>query len=147
MKNIGASAELLWSDIKNVKKAVMFIIAFFLLLYLAFGSICPVVCLTGLPCPACGLTRAGISLLTFHFRAAWEMQPFIYPVVLWVAAAFVHRYIFFRQRMSALLKYTGIFLVCVMVLYYSACMYRYFPDRSPYIYHSDNLFQMIVIDR
>ena len=91
IRHIRSSIKIFWADMRNVKWAVISIIACFLFLYVLFGSICPVACLTGFPCPACGLTRAGISVLTLRFADAWELQPFIYPILLWLAAAAVQR--------------------------------------------------------
>ena len=78
-ERIRATASLLGSDIRNVKWAVISIIACFLFLYLVFGSICPLVCLTGYPCPACGLTRAGLCLLTFRFGQACSRSSIPQP--------------------------------------------------------------------
>lgn len=147
MRHIRSSIKIFWADMRNVKWAVISIIACFLFLYVLFGSICPVACLTGFPCPACGLTRAGISVLTLRFADAWELQPFIYPILLWLAAAAVQRYFCRRRRLSVWLKWAGAVLICGMVVFYAVSMYRYFPDRAPYLYHSDNLLQKIVIYR
>ena len=147
MKHIRSSAKLLWTDIKNIKWAVICIIACFIFLYILFGSICLIAGLTGFPCPACGLTRAGFLVLTLDFRGAWEMQPFIFPIILWLAAAFVQRYVCLRARLFGWMKWVGILLIYGMIVFYVISMCRYFPDRAPYIYHSDNLIQKIVIYR
>ena len=147
MRDIRSRANLLWADIENIKWAVIFIIACFVFLYILFGSICPVVCLTGFPCPACGLTRAGLLALTLDFRGAWEMQPFIYPITLWLVAAFLQRYGCLRAHLFEWMKWAGILLVCGMIVFYVISMCRCFPDRMPYVYHSDNLLQKIVIYR
>ena len=147
MRYIRSGAKLFWTDIRNVKWAVISVIALFCLLYILFGSICPAVCLTGIPCPACGLTRAGLAVLALHFAEAWDLQPFIYPILLWLGAAFVQRYLLRRRNLSGWLKWVGILLICGMLVFYAVSMYRYFPDREPYIYHSDNLLQKIVIYR
>ena len=41
--------------------------------------------------------QGGILVLTLDFRGAWEMQPFIFPIILWLAAAFVQRYVCLRH--------------------------------------------------
>ena len=137
MRYISSSAKLFWTDIRNVKWAVISVIALFCLLYILFGSICPAVC----------LTRAGLAVLALHFAEAWELQPFIYPILLWLGAAAVQRYLLRRRNLSGWLKWVGILLICGMLVFYAVSMYRYFPDREPYIYHSDNLLQKIVIYR
>lgn len=130
-------------DIRNTKWAIILIIACFLFLYLCFGSICPFVCLTGFPCPACGLTRAGFFVITFQFQKAWEMQPFIYPIAFWLAAAAWQRYIRAKKRIGPWLRRTGICLIVSMVLFYIVSMALRFPEETPYIYHKCNLMKHI----
>ena len=67
--------------------------------------------------------------------------------LLWLGAAAVQRYLLRRRNLSGWLKWVGILLICGMLVFYAVSMYRYFPDREPYIYHSDNLLQKIVIYR
>ena len=57
---------------------------------LVFHRFCPVVIMSGFPCPGCGLTRALFNLITLHPIKALEYNP-SYP--LWVAllVAFVIR--------------------------------------------------------
>ena len=71
---------LLWKDIKDMKWAVILITAYFALGWKYLYSLCPVVVITGFPCPGCGLTRAGVRLLRLDFAGAFGIQPFIYPI-------------------------------------------------------------------
>ncbi|MCC8137201.1 MAG: DUF2752 domain-containing protein [Clostridiales bacterium] len=88
-----------------------------------FGTVCPFAILTGFPCPACGLTRAGISLLTGHFLTAWEQNPSIY---LWMLCALLFvlcRYVLSLKKIpcqEALLILVGIVTICVY-LYRIVC--------------------------
>ncbi|MGN0318130.1 MAG: DUF2752 domain-containing protein [Lachnospira sp.] len=45
---------------------------------------CPIKYLTGISCPGCGLTRAGLSALQLDFAAAFSYHPlfFLVPVIL-----------------------------------------------------------------
>lgn len=47
---------------------------------------------TGIPCPACGLTRAGISVLTGHLNRAWEYNPMIFIWMAMIIWWFIQRY-------------------------------------------------------
>ncbi len=73
----------------------MYIIDFFkknfslivsLLLYFAFITLlhigCPILSVTGIPCPGCGMTRALINLLKLNFSQAFSYHPlcFFMPV-------------------------------------------------------------------
>ena len=44
---------------------------------------CPFHGLTGLPCPGCGLTRAGARLLEGDWAAMWRLHPFAPYFALW----------------------------------------------------------------
>ena len=58
--------------------------------------ICPVAIIAQQPCPACGLTRASLSLLRLDLHHAFELHPLVFVVLpllaLWAAAA-AHSYI------------------------------------------------------
>jgi hypothetical protein len=58
--------------------------------------VCPVAIIAHQPCPACGLTRASLSLLRFDVAAAYALHPMVFVVLpllaLWAAAA-AHSYI------------------------------------------------------
>jgi hypothetical protein len=59
----------------------------------------------GRPCPGCGLTRAGLALLRFDFRTAWDFNPMI--IVVAPAAAYyliADVRAFYRRRGMALSK-------------------------------------------
>ena len=85
--------KLLLNDIRSIKWALIFISVCFVFFEITAGSICPVYALTGYPCPGCGLTRAGICVLRLDFAGAWELNPFIFPIGILLAAYAVNRYI------------------------------------------------------
>ena len=50
------------------------------------GWSCPLQHFTGIPCPGCGMSRAGFALLRLDFAAAFRYHPMIYvlpPVLLY----------------------------------------------------------------
>ena len=55
------------SDLYHNRIAILCIIIYMSVTQYLFHSVCPIAILFGFPCPACGLTRAGISFLTAHF--------------------------------------------------------------------------------
>ena len=93
--------KLFIKDIKSAKWVIIFVIAYFAFLRNMIFSMCPMVMITGYPCPSCGMTRAGIRLLHLDFAGAWEIHPFIYGVVLLVILFAWNRYI----RMRPMPKY------------------------------------------
>lgn len=133
---------LLKNDIKSAKWAIMIIIAYFVLGNKVLHSTCPLVWLTGFPCPACGLTRAGIRLLHLDFKGAWEMHPFIYVVGICPAVFAWNRYIF-KRKVGNILKSALILVIVAMIIYYIWRMYCFFPKVPPMTYYRYNLLRML----
>lgn len=135
--------SLFFNDIKSAKWAIALIIAYFVLFKKIFHSICPLVLLTGFPCPGCGLTRAGFSVLSLDFEGAWKMHPFIYACILWIAVFLVNRYFLCRQR-TPFLRGCLIVTLAAMLFFYMWRMYRYFPGEPPMSYYEGNLFRRVI---
>lgn len=134
--------RLLWSDVKEIKWVIMGIIAYFVVLRTFFHGGCPWVLITGMPCPGCGLTRAGICLLHFDFVGAWKIHPFIYAVIFFVLLFGINRYVFLRTSRKWMLQLlmAGMLL---MVAFYVWRMFRYYPGEPPMSYYSGNLLSRI----
>lgn len=116
-----------------------------------FYSTCLSVLITGFPCPACGLTRAGVLVLTGHFAEAARLQPFIYVLAIYIIGVCVYRYLLLKDSMNWA-KWTLAVIILCMILFYIYRMICYFPDTPPMTYYRYNLlyylrglFQMIVI--
>ena len=61
--------------------------AFYIILaQLIFSYISPTMWILGLPCPACGMTRAAFSLLRLDFAGAFRYNPGIFLVPLGIYA-------------------------------------------------------------
>lgn len=101
-------------------------------------SLCPMVLVTGLPCPACGMTRAGVLVLRGHFAEAWKLQPFIYVLGLFVLAAGIWRYLLLKDSVGWMKKCLTVILLS-MTAFYIYRMVRYFPDVPPVTYYPYNL--------
>ena len=72
------------SDLKqaiiNNKIGILLACTYVVAAQLLFSYICPTMWLFGLPCPACGLTRAGVRLLRLDFVGAFSYNPSIFLV-------------------------------------------------------------------
>ncbi len=134
--------KLLWKDIKDVKWAIIIIIAYFALGRYFLYSLCPMVMVTGLPCPGCGLTRAGFALLRLDLAGAYRIHPFIYPIAGYIAVFGWNRYIMGR-RMGKKLKAGLTVLMVLVILFYGWRMWMYFPGEPPMSYYERNLLRFL----
>ncbi|MDO4633781.1 MAG: DUF2752 domain-containing protein [Eubacteriales bacterium] len=118
----------LWRQLLEDSLIFAAFLCFFLLTNAVFGSVCPIAALFGIPCPGCGMTRAGLLLLTGHPVSALKMHPLIYLWIPYVLFFFYDRYAKIVQtceknkgsfvKRSRLLKIGLYFLlVCMMLLY------------------------------
>ncbi len=79
-------------DIKTYYKGAMLVLCYIVVMDFLLGGMCPMLLVTGLPCPGCGMTRAGMYLGIFHFDLAWQMNPMSYPVAIFVVYSVICRY-------------------------------------------------------
>lgn len=73
--------RLLWKDIKDIKWAIIVVIAYFVLAKNYLYSLCPMVVITGFPCPGCGLTRAGLG--SFGWILQERFKSILSFILLW----------------------------------------------------------------
>lgn len=132
---------LLWNDIRGAWVGIAAAAAFLAVSRFLFHTVCPMVMVTGFPCPACGLTRAFRALVTGHFTEAFSIHPFIYPIVVFALFLLVWRY-YFQKGLRPFVKYI-IFLMIAMVVYYIYRMVRYFPGNPPISYYYDSILGRI----
>ena len=100
--------KMLLQDLWNIRIAILVFAIYFVIGRKFLYSLCPMVIMTGFPCPGCGLTRAMFMVLRGDFAGAWKMHPFIYGVI---------------------------FLCVGLILYYVYRMVRYFPGDAPISYY------------
>jgi hypothetical protein len=98
------------------------------------------VVITGFPCPGCGLTRAGVRLLRLDFAGAFQIHPFIYPIVVCLGILGWNRYIR-NRRMGTGLKLLSAIICILMILFYIWRMVCYFPQEPPMSYYGRNLLR------
>lgn len=138
------------SDVKTYWKGILAAAVFLMAMLLLFGQLCPLRILVGLPCPACGLTRAGLYVLSLQFHRAWEMNPVIYPIALFVLYFIVCRYLLGKKVWGW--RWMLWVLLILLVAVYIYRMGQYFPQkRVPYVtsatpmeYDSNNLFHWLL---
>ena len=127
----------LWRDVKNMWVAAAALAVYTILVNMIFHAFCPMVIFTGLPCPACGMTRALFYLITGNIAASVQMHP----VGLWIVCLFLYfawnRYIKGRESkgMKILLGMT----FAMLIICYVWRMFLYFPDKTPCVYTKRNV--------
>lgn len=131
------AGRLFWRDVRRLKAPLIVLTLYFIFMKKVFHMMCPMVLLTGFPCPGCGLTRAGVALLQGDFRTAWEQNLMIYPIVLFVIVYIVFRY--FLKRDTKKLSWLLLVILAAMIVYYIYRMCRYFPGEPPMSYYHDAL--------
>ena len=137
-KIISDGFKLFCKDINSAKWAIIFIIAYFVILKNYFYTVCPMVLCTGFPCPACGLTRAGFRVLRLDFEGAFKTHPFIYPIIFLAVLFVIERYVLQKKEMK-ILKWCAIVVLVGMILFYIWRMIKYFPDTPPMTYYGNNV--------
>ena len=101
-----------------------------------FGGTCWLRLTTGIPCPACGFTRACLLLLKGDVTGAWHMHAMVFPVLFGVLLFLFCKY--FLENGSKIWKWYGIIIITIAVAYYIERMVRYFPEVEPMIFYQKN---------
>ena len=129
--------KLIANDIWSLKIVVPLLFITIEGLKYLWGAMCPMVIVTGLPCPGCGLTRALISVFKLDFSHACEYNASIY---LWIFVAVwwsVFRYIYEKKApgMSLIIA----IVILITIIYYLVRMFNCFPDTPPLTYQENNI--------
>ena len=127
MKNI---LKNIYNDIMHIKTFIIIFIIAFISLNLLFHKICLISIITGFPCPGCGMTRAFVNLLTFHFKDAFYWSPSIFLWVPLLIYGILNRY---------LLCITGI----ITIIIYIVRMITLYPDNAPMVYYENNIMHLL----
>lgn len=117
---------------------------FIILIFLIITKFtCLIKLITGFPCPACGITRAYISLLHLKFVDAWNYNPlfwFIPYVVIFITMQ--HKPLFNNKKNESL------FFIIVFSIIFSVYFYRMvtlFPNTVPMDYNKNSLLYNIYL--
>lgn len=142
VKEVLAEALLMaWQDLKDYKWMLILLAAYFGVIWKFFYTSCFLVEVTGFPCPACGMTRAGFAVLHGRFQTAWHLHPFIYLFICLAIAAVIKRY-FLKQSLKSLKKWLILILLFMVVFYVYRMIFR-FPGDPPISYYNNNWLRKI----
>lgn len=141
-QRITKGIQLFYRDIKSARWAVMLVIAYFAFLKKVLHSLCPMVLITGFPCPGCGLTRAGFQVLRLDLAGACKTHPFIFAVIALAVVFAAERYVCLSRSMRVT-KWLSIAVMIGMVIFYIWRMVYLFPDVPPMTYYYRNLLSKL----
>ena len=129
-------------DLIDFYKGILAIIVYMVVTHIIFGNSCLSMVLTGIPCPGCGLTRAGIAFFTLHWKAAWHNNCVIFLIVPFIIYLIICRYLL-QCKCRWVTPGFVIIGICLIGLY-GYRMIHFFPDTSPMLYHEPNIYHGLV---
>lgn len=139
---LGKIAERIQRDIRSYGAALLVVVVFYFLMHVLFQAFCPMVVLTGFPCPGCGLTRSVLFFLTGQWERSFYIHPMGGIVLFFLCYCAWFRYI--KGKKIPGLNWILAFLVGTAVVLFLIRMRLYFPNRPPYTYTSGNLLEKII---
>ncbi len=134
-------------DMKAYYNGVLLAGIYIIVANLLFGNMCPCVLLTGFPCPACGLTKAGFYVMTLQLHKAWIMNPAIYAVGMFLLYFIICRYVLGKSVFGWKWILWGMIILLMVVYLYRIA--SYFPEemmpgeqwKTPMHYEHRNLLR------
>lgn len=128
-------------DMIQITPAIIPVLLYCISAQLLFHAICPLVLLTGYPCPACGMSRAFLFLLSGRWDLAGSYNIMVIPWLLLAVYFIVSRYF---VKIRPLLGELLLCAVCIMTIaYYIYRMIRVYPSGPVMVYHEKNLLAFI----
>jgi len=129
-------------DLFDLRFGIALFLLYLLLTELVFHHICPMVIVAGLPCPACGLSRAVSYLFVGEFRKSLACNPF---AIFWILFAAYFAYMRYLCGMKVRYLYEIMACLCLaMMIYYAYRMITVFPSDPPYVYQKHNLISNLI---
>lgn len=130
-------------DLRKCGIAIIVIILYLFICSVIFGTVCPMVILTGFPCPGCGLTRAVVSILYGDFAAGFNYNPAAFFWIIYIVSFLCNRYIKGMKDTKKWMIYLGV-ISAITILIYLYRMIKIFPDSPPLIYYKNNVLLNIL---
>jgi hypothetical protein len=110
---------------------VVIIGAFWVLMGNFTGTPCVAAAFTGLPCPSCGITRAGLALLRGDFASSFYYYPPLYPLFAVLVFSLWARYGGGGVRARVCARRVQAAFIVLILAVYAVRMFLFFPDTEP----------------
>ncbi len=134
----------IWKDIKKYRWPILGFLIYYGISHYFWGAYCPMLLITGIPCPGCGMSRAIFFVFTMQFSRAWAMNPIAFLWAPFLLLFFIVRYVLGKRvkKMQGLL----IAILFATILYYCYRMLFVFPASPPMVYRYNNLLHLISLE-
>ena len=142
MLKIKAFFARILQDLKKYKWLLIGIGVYYVIVKERFHAFCPLVIITGFPCPGCGMTRAVMYMLQGQVERSWNLNPLAIGWIL-LAIWFVFRRYWCGKKVNEL-KILFAIIIVLMVLSYFYRMITIFPDYPPMTYTRNNILSRYV---
>lgn len=129
--------NILVNDIKSIWIGGLFYLLYLSLTKILLDRYCPSVLIFGIPCPACGMTRAFVLLFKGKILDALNMHPLVLAVFFLFLAYILFRYILLLDTKS--LQALLVFLIISAFVVYIIRMILYFPTTPPMVFYKGSL--------
>lgn len=132
-------------DIYKNRIALILLIGGWFFLEAFFHRHCPMVILTGLPCPGCGLTRAVLCVITLDLAGAWHINPSVFLWIPLLIFLLVNRYVLKKP-----IPYQKPVIIVVLLATIAIYIYRMlteYPSDPPMSFDHRNLISYILWSR
>lgn len=137
--------ERIRNDIRAYRGAVLALLLYDAAVRIIFRAFCPMVIVTGLPCPGCGLSRAVWYLLTGQFARSFAMHPMAAGWLFLIVYFAVDRYVTGRGITKPFLAFLTVVCMATVIIY-AYRMLTLFPERPPMSYTGRNLLERWIPD-
>ncbi len=115
---------------------VIVVSALFLLPVLLGIYTCPVWAVVGIPCPACGMTRAAVSLMHLDLAGAWQMHPGIFVLIVWALCLLL--LVLNKSTLWKIIRFYRIFAALFLAIFLIRMVFL-FPHTAPMLYNTRSL--------
>ena len=118
------------------------IVLYYLLATSIFGYVSPTMIFFGLPCPACGMTRAGLLFLTFNFAESFRMHPLFVPAAVFIIWYIICSIFWPGKHRRVQIPAAALFISLIAVYIYR--MVYMFPYYPPMIINENSILHNII---
>ena len=121
---------------------IIFLIIYFIITNLIFHNSCLLKLIIGLPCPACGITRAWANFIMFDFDKAFFYHP-LFLIVIPISIIILYKEDF---KITKRLYNSKLFWIILIILIINVYIYRFITiyPNAPFDINQNSLLLSII---